>query len=393
MISLLNFSSHKKNIGSSLFILIFLSSVIGSGFLKTVSAQEISPSSFSSVAEEQDYAFALGLYSDSLYQLASRQFDLFVQKYPGSIRRQDAEFFGAECMFQSAQFQNAAVKYLGFIQNNKNSRYLPAAYLKLGQTYINLKKNSDAIVALKTVLDKYGESESAGEASYWIGEASLRNDDTQTALKYYTLAYENFPKNRLRDYALYSVAWTLQKRTEYAKAAEQYGKLIAEFPKSSVAPDAHVRIGECFYYSKEYQQAIDALTSSRPEIHGEEELANADYLVAEAFYRLGNFTESQKHYEKFLLDHPKSGLAGEVTYNLAWSYFNQKNYGKAIEEFASLANRTDELGYAALYRRGTAERLAGLHRKALKTFEEVGTTRSAGRVVGQCAVRCRHDFL
>ena len=191
---------------------------------------------------------------DSLFQLAGQQFEIFVQKYPKSIKRQDAEFFGAECLFHSAQFQNAVSKYNEFIRNNSASKYVPEAYLKLGQTCLNLKKNSEAIAAFKIVLDKYGESESAGEAAYWIGEASLRNDDTQNALKYYTLAYENFPNNRLHDYALYSVAWTYQKRTEYAKAAEWYGKLIAEIPQSSLIPGAHVRIGECFYYAKNYNR-------------------------------------------------------------------------------------------------------------------------------------------
>jgi len=57
-------------------------------------------------------------------------------------------------------------------------------------------------------------------------------------------------KTALRDYALYSIAWTYQKRTEYSKAAGWYGKLIAEFPQSSLTPGAHVRIGECFYYAK-----------------------------------------------------------------------------------------------------------------------------------------------
>jgi TolA-binding protein len=373
LISLINLSDSRKKRRSSLSYLVFLFLFLftASGFLLSASAQEISPVSFPSMAEEQDYAFAFGLYSDSLFQLAGQQFETFVQKYPKSIKRQDAEFFGAECLFQSAQYQSAAAKYNEFIQNNPNSKYVPEAYLKLGQSCINLKKNSEAIAAFKIVLDKYGESESAGEAAYWIGEASLRNGDTQTALKYYMLAYENYPKNRLRDYALYSVAWTLQKRAEYAKAAEQYGKLIAEFPQSSLTPGAHVRIGECFYYAKDYQRAIDALTKSRAEIHDEEELANADYLLAEAFYKLNDFAEAQKRYEKFLLDYPKNTLAAEVTYNLGWSLFNQKNYSKAIVVFDSLASRSDELGHASLYRRGTAERLAGQNAKALKTFDEV----------------------
>ena len=376
MISLLSHSVLKKNHGThlsysaySVLISFFLFFV--SGFLLPVQAQEISPGSAPSVAEEQDYAFAFGLYSDSLFQLAGQQFEIFVQIYPKSIKRQDAEFLSAECLFQSSQFQNAVSKYHAFIRDNSASNYIPEAYLKLGQSCINLKKSSEAIAALKIVLERYGESESAGEAAYWIGEASLRNDDTQNALKYYTLAYENFPKNRLRDYALYSVAWTYQKRTEYSKAAGWYGRLIAEYPQSSLTPGAHVRIGECYYYAKNYKQAVDELTQSRPGIQDEEELSNADYLLAESMVKLRNFADAQKRYEIFLLDHPKNTLAPEVTYNLAWTFFNQKNYPKAIEVFDKLTNRSDELGHAALYRRGTAERLAGQHAAALKTFDEV----------------------
>jgi TolA-binding protein len=373
LITLKVFPKYQKKQGTNLFQVasLFFLLIAAFGFLITTSAQDLPLQQAPTVAEEQDYAFAYGLYRDSLFQLAGQQFQIFASKYPNSIKRQDAAFLSVECLFQSSQFQNAITKYDEFIQQYLTSRYVPEAYLKLGQSRIRLKKNSEAITAFKTVLENYSESEKAGEAAYWIGEASLRNDDTQNALKYYTLAYENFPKNRLRDYALYSIAWTYQKRTEYAKAADWYGKLISEFPQSTLTPGAYVHIGECFYYAKEYQQAIDVLTKSRLDIHDEEELGNADYLIAEAFYKLGDNDNAQKLYKRFLVDHPQHKLAPEVLYVLGWSYLNQKNYPKAIEIFQALAIQSDELGYASLYRRSVVERLMGKTDKALQTLNEV----------------------
>ncbi len=373
MITLIVFSKHQKKQGNDLFqsAVLFFLLIVTCGFLTPASPQNVPPQDAPTVAEEQDYAFAFGLYRDSLFQLAGQQFQVFASKYPNSIKRQDAAFLGVECLFQSCQFQNAIIKYAEFIQQYSTSRYVPEAYLKLGQSRIRLKKNSEAITAFKTVLENYSESEKAGEAAYWIGEASLRNDDAQNALKYYTLAYENFPKNRLRDYALYSIAWTYQKRTEYAKAADWYGKLILEFPQSTLTPGVYVHIGECFYYAKEYQRAIDVLTKSRLDIHDEEELGNADYLIAEAFYKLGDNDSAQKRYKQFLIDHPQHKLSPEVLYVLGWSYLNQKNYPKAIEIFHALAERSDELGYASLYRRSVVERLMGKIDKALQTLDEV----------------------
>ena len=151
-----------------LFLIIFLE------FSIPLSAQKLSPASSTTIAEEQDYTFAAGLYGDSLFQLAGQQFETFVKKYPTSIKRQDAAFLHVECLFQTGQFQTAVIKYKEFIQNYSTSRLVPDAYLKLGQSYLNQKKYSDAIVAFKTLIDKFAESESAGEAAYWIGESYLR---------------------------------------------------------------------------------------------------------------------------------------------------------------------------------------------------------------------------
>jgi len=373
LITLQVFSKHQKKLGKNLFqsAFLFFLLIVASGFFISASAQEVSLLQAPTVAEEQDYAFAYGLYRDSLFQLAGQQFQTFVTKYPNSLKRQDAVFLGAECLFQSSQFQNAVTKYNEFIQQYPTSRLVPEAYLKLGQSHIRLKKTSEAITAFKMVLENYSESEKAGEAAYWIGEASLRNDDTQNALKYYTLAYENFPKNILRDYAIYSIAWTYQKRTEYARAADWYGRLISEFPQSTLTPGAYVHIGECFYYAKEYRRAIDVLTKSRLDIHDEEELGNADYLIAEAFYKIGDNESAQKRYKQFLVDHSQHKLAPEVSYVLGWSYLNQKDYPKADEIFRSLAERSDELGYVSLYRRSVVERMMGKTDKALQTLNEV----------------------
>jgi TolA-binding protein len=351
------------------FFLLFC--IVASGFFDPSLAQNVTPQQTPTIAEEQDYAFAYGLYRDSLFQLAGQQFESFVMKYPNSFKQQEATFLGIECLFRSSQFKIASIKYNKFIEQFPTSRYVPEAYLKLGQSRIHMKKSGEAIAALKVVLDTYGESEKAGEAAYWIGEAYLQNDDNQNAIKYYTLAYENYPKNRLRDYTLYSIAWTYQKQTEYGKAAAWYDTLISGFPQSTLTPGAYVHIGECYYYAKDYQRAIAALSKSRSDIHDEEELGNADYLIAESFYKLNDNARAQKGYEQFLIDHPHHKLVPEVTYVLGWSLFNQKNYLKAAEIFKNLAERNDELGHASLYRQSVIERLMGNTDQSLQTLNEV----------------------
>lgn len=311
------------------------------------------------VAEEQDYAFALGLYKDGVYQIAEEQFGKFLSHYPGSVRRMDALFLRNECRYYLGKFDSAIQGFTDFVREYPESRLVPDADFRLGDCYLKSKKPTEAITAYKTVLDQFGDNDLAGEAAYWIGEGHLQLSDYQNAIKYYSLAYENYPKNRLRDYALYSIGWTYQKEGEFARAAEWYSRFLKEFPQSTLTSSAKVRIGECYYYSKEYQKAIDALSESRKTIAQDDERGQADYLIAEAYYKLGDYATAQKGYEAFLKQYKGHKLEREVVFALGWAFLQQKKYPDAVLAFAGDTSGTDDLASASLYRISVAQKAGG----------------------------------
>lgn len=353
----------------------FILSILFLGLLTTfpqgLQAQTQLPSQNSTIAEEQDYAFAYGLYKDGLFQLAAEQFGKFAEKYPGSMKHPDALFLKNECLFQQEQYDAAAKGFSEFALQFQSSNLADNAYFRLGDTYFKQKKNQEAITAYKTVLDKYSESDLAGEAAYWIGETYIKSEEYEYAIKYYTLAYENYPNNRVRDYALYSVAWTYQKKTDYAKAADWYRKMIDEFPQSTLVASSRVRIGECYYYLKNYKQAIAELTASRSNIEQAEQRGEADYLIGESYYNLNEYNQAKKQYQDFLTAYPSHTLIKEVTYALGWTLMKQNEFAAAAGVFGKLVGGKDAIAHAALYRKGMAEKLAGKRDEGLKTLTQV----------------------
>ncbi len=323
------------------------------------------------LVEEQDYAFAYGLFKDGLFQLAADQFDQFVKKYPASVRMVDAVFLSIESRFHQQQFDTARRLFSRFISDYPDSRYTDDASLRLGESLLRLKKNQEALVPLKVVLDQFEQSELAGEAAYWIGEAYVRLGDYENAIKYYTLSFEHFPTNRLRDYALYGVGWTYQTKGDYPRAAESYARLPKELPASELVSAALVRHGECFYYMKEYRKAIQELSASSAGITRAEEKGEAEYLIAEAYYHLGEFGEARAHYEQFLKDHPAHRLERDVLYALGWTYLKTTDYLKAEQAFDRLAGGSDPLAHSGLFRRGIAEKFGGRTKEALATWADV----------------------
>jgi len=323
------------------------------------------------VAEEQDYAFAYGLFRDGLHQYAFEQFTRFLDKYPTSARQLDAQYLRIECLFQQERYESALGEYAYFVKDNPNSRLTDDAFFRMGESQLKLKKYYAAIDAFKIVVDKFETSELAGEAAYWIGEAYVRADERDNALKYYQLAYENFPNNRLRDYSLYSIGWTHQIKREYAKAIQAYQKLFQEFPESVLASASLVRVGECYFYTKDYRKAIAELTDAKTLIKTEQETGEAQYLIGEAYYNLDDHPNAQLHYETFLRDYPDHSLVRNVTYALGWSHLRTAEYGKAIDVFDRLIAGNDRTAQAALFRKGMAQKLAGQRDHALKTWNSV----------------------
>ena len=330
------------------------------------------------LAEQQDYAFADGLFRDGLFQIALDQFEKFVRKYPQSNRLADARFLKAECLFQLEQYPAAVSELTEFIRQYPASNLSDNARFRLGDSYVKMKKSADAVEAYKSILEHPTNPSLSGEAAYWIGEIYLKDADYANALKYYSLSYEGFPGNRLQDYAAYSAAWTNQKKGDFAKAADWYHVVIDKMPKSALVPSARIKAGECAYYAKDYTRAVQELTEAKVRIDSLPLRGEADYLIGESFFNLGQYDKAQKQYEEFLKTYPDHPLRREVQYALGWTLFKERQFGAAVEAFDKLSGSEDQLGQASLYRKGVAEKLAGKREAAMQSFQKVVTREPEG---------------
>ena len=368
------FRNRRNSVLAGAFLAIIF---FAAGLSDRLCAQNL-PVPIANIAEQQDYAFADGLFRDGLFQIAFEQYDKFVKKYPQSIRLADAQFLKAECLIQLEQYPAAVRELSEFVKQYPASILSDNARFRLGDSYVKLRRNADAIEAYKSILDHPKSASIAGEAAYWIGEIYFKDADYNNALKYYTLSYEGFPGNRLQDYAAYSAAWTNEKKGNYTKAEEWYRIVIDKLPKSPLVPSSRVKVGECYYSAKDYVRAIQELTTAKAAIDSVSLRGEADYLIGESYYNLGQYDKAQKKYEGFLKDYQVHRLTKEVQYALAWTLFKERQFDLAAGTFEKLSGSDDQIGQASLYRKGVAERLAGKRQAAMQTFATVVSRDAAG---------------
>ena len=330
------------------------------------------------IQEEQDYAFAFGLYQDKLYQLASDQFQKFIDQYPASAKHPDAIFLYAECRYAMGNYDEAISVLKSFAREFPRHKLRPDALFRLGEANFKLHHFADAIPFYKEIVESYGQTDLAGEASYWIGEAYFKTDDFASASKYYTISAEKYPANKLADYALYSLGWAAEQQKEYQKAIGYYQRLLDEKKQSDLLSTTAVRIGECYSKSGQFQKSIDYLVTAKASIADSTEKAAADYCVAEDYYNLQNFAKARALYEEFCKNYPLNPLVRTVTYSIGWTYLKTNEFAKAAAVFGDLATGTDDVAYNSLFRKAQSIRLSGDTKKALEIFNQVVSSRPNG---------------
>ena len=227
-------------------------------------------------------------------------------------------------------------------------------------------------------MESYGQSDLAGEASYWIGEAYFKTGDFASASNYYTISAEKYPSNKLADYALYSLGWAAEQQKDFQKAIGYYQRLLDEKKQSDLFSTAAVRIGECYSKSGQFQKSIDYLAAAKPSITDSTEKAAADYCVAEDYYNLQNFEKARALYEEFCKTYPLNPLVRTVTYSIGWTYLKTNEFAKAASVFGDLATGTDDVAYNSLFRKAQSVRFSGDTKKALEIFNQVVSSRPNG---------------
>ncbi len=343
-----------------------------------VHAQVDSQRTLQSAREDQDYTFALGLYSDKMYELAAEQLDAFVRSYPLSVRRPDALFLRSECAYFMSEYDVAASGYRAFLVEYPRSGLADDAQFRIGQSELARNRYEGSVAAFKSVIDDHPDSPLAGESAYWLGEAYDRSGDMSNAVKYFTLSYEHFTGNPYKDYAMYAVGWTYHKNSRFAEARQAYENLLSALPGSSLAPAATVRIGECLFAEKKYAEAVSHLTPLLSSVRDTTLQGDAQYTVAESHYALQEYDKAGARFTALIDAYPRHQRYGDALYGLGWTNLKQKKFDAAADAFRRLADLGGVRSHEAAYRFGAALRDAGRQDSARTVLLSVAAGRTDG---------------
>ncbi len=273
---------------------------------------------------------ALFSYAKLAFELSYNPFDdaitafkTYIEKYPNSIRHDDAYRFLLQVYLTSRDYDRA-LEALDQIQEKDptvQSSYQLLSYNRGVELY-QAGEYSNAIIYFRKVRKFTINPKLAAESHYWEGESYFAQKDYKNATECY-VEFSRSPGGYLSEYypdADYARGYALFKRKMYVDALSAFRSYLDAYPEENKRQynDAELRTADCFYAKKEFSRAVNYYSRCL-----ERDVGRIDYILfqrgmAYSLSELDGALESQiADLDSLLEEFPKSRFVVEALYESA----------------------------------------------------------------------------
>jgi TolA-binding protein len=281
------------------------------------------------------------------------------------------------CYGQKA-FDLAAQQYAEYIRVYPNGEFLPVAWYRMGESYLNLNQVTEAENAYKQLIDRVKTGEYVGNAAYRLASVAYNKHNYNDAIPYFDIAANNTKQDKVRSSALYYKARCLTESGQTQAAYPELQKLAKIRENNPFWERAALQVARMDKTAKRssnslanYQKLADE--AADPEVRGEA-MVEVGGLQAEA----GKTDEAAGAFQKALqlkASDPKSeaGLAplrAVARYGLIELHYKAQRWQKVIETYQATeaVQLSESLRPVMWLRVGEAQRNLKQWRRAIDMF-------------------------
>ncbi|MEE2700396.1 MAG: tetratricopeptide repeat protein [Bacteroidota bacterium] len=293
----------------------------------------------SSREAELNRIIAEAYYNNKDYQSATEYFETYFAKTSQSSNL-DKLLIGHA--YHNIEDYENAIRYLEPLEFDADSSaqftsyYLANSYLKLGEKNYALrsyKKASDYNYNSLLQEDAYFNY---AKLSY---ELDLPFDNVLNILQYYLTTFEDPQNKKLINNLMISA---FQNTSRYEQAFEKLNKIVYPSQEQKMAIQRlSFFIGVKAFNIAEYNEAISLFENANKYRIDEAIFAMSTYWLADCYFQLSGFSKSAKLYNDYLAL-SLSSATDFAQYNLAYAYFQQKDYQKAKNSFRKFSKATKD---------------------------------------------------
>ena len=224
------------------------------------------------------------MYEQSSYSAASDLFKTFLEKYPKSQLRFEAQLYSAQCLF------------------------------KEGQTL-------QAREALNDLERSFVPYDIEDRLYYWLSIVYLKVKDYESANAYAQKLKKSHPDSPLIIDIQFELARAFSADKKIEQAQEIYDELLS-LKTHPLKEQALFERACLFYENQNYEKAIKDFTLFSDAFLDSDRLAEAHFYVAESYFYRGDFASAVKHYKISLEKSAEDSVRVLCFLGLGWSYLH-----------------------------------------------------------------------
>ena len=337
--------------------------------------QAAAMSNDNSIREEALYNYALCIHQTRYSPFAEsvKVFERFLNEYPASVHVPQVEKYLVE-VYMNTRNYDVALQSINKIQK-PSAEILKAKQNILYRLGVQSLIDNDPDKAIEYMtqsiaLSQYN-NDTYSDALYWRGEAYYSKGNYKKAAIDYKGTLAVSPRNS--NDAMYSLAYTQFQQGKYNESLRTFDQFLrnATADKAAQRADAYNRIGDCYFYNRNYNTATQYYKRA-----AETDKKHSDY----ALYRAGVAQGLTKDYtgkittlKQLIAQYPNSSYAEQAYYETGRSYVEQENHEQAIAVFEELVKKYPK---SSLARRAAIETAMiynqeGKYSKATAAYKQI----------------------
>jgi TolA-binding protein len=284
------------------------------------------------------------LYTKEKYSAALERFEQFIADGKGmQLNLINARYYSGLCaaeLFHS----DAEKRLVEFTEQYPENIYAKAAGFQLGRIYYKSKKYSKVIEWFEKTDISFLSNEEIAEYYFKLGYAYFQKGDMEKASQSFREILNT--ESKYKTAANYYYAHVAYANNNYSTALASFEKLRDSETFGSVIPYYIVQI---YFEQQKYDEVIGYAV---PKL-SDSNLKNAvdiKRIVAESYYRKGNWKEALKYLEEYRAGFPQPSR--EDYYQLGYCHYKTNNCEKAVSYFEKTVNVKDVIAQNAYYHLG-----------------------------------------
>lgn len=294
------------------------------------------------LAEESTFQFAKVSYDAGNADLAIAELEKFLIQYPGSDNTNEVKELLAQAYVNGNNF-NKAIEYIEALPSRSttmNQAYQKATYLK-GSELFNKEQYAEAVKLFEKSLESPVDPRYVALSSFWCGEAYSIGRKYEEAIPLYqkVIGLGESAEPEVIVKARYALGYAYFNLQQYDQALFNFKEFTAKAAKGQPnLSDGVIRLADCYYVSKSYQEAIAQYNRAR-QLNSPDD----DYILFQTGVIQGilrKYPEARSLFTNLISNYPKSQYRDEAIFQRAQFEIEQGNYQVASEGLSQLINES-----------------------------------------------------